>query len=81
MHRLVELRRLLGERFHEILREHLRKAGDVEDVFLGIERGELAAELRQRVDDLRRRACACRRRTSAKIPVGPPPMIVMSLIS
>ena len=56
MDRLVELARLLGQRLHEILRQHLRKAGDVEDVLLGIQRGELAAELRQRVDDLRRRS-------------------------
>ena len=56
MNRLLELRRLLGERAHQVLGEDLGKAGDVEDVFLGVERGELAAELRQRVDEARRRA-------------------------
>ena len=52
----LELERLLGQRAHEILRQDLRKAADVEDVLLGIEGGELPAELRQRVDDLRRHA-------------------------
>jgi hypothetical protein len=58
--RLVELRRLVSQRPHEILGEHLRIARDVEDVFLRIERGELPAELRQRVHDLRRRAAHSR---------------------
>src|SRR5690349_21509358 len=53
--RLAELRLLFGELLHEILGEDLRKTGDVEDVFLGVQRRELSAELRQRVDDLRRR--------------------------
>jgi hypothetical protein len=49
-------RLLLHQAPHEILRQHLRVAGDVEDVLLRVERRELAAELRQGVDDLRRRA-------------------------
>ncbi len=36
---------------HQILGQHLGEAGDVEDVFLGIERHELATERRKRVDD------------------------------
>ena len=60
MRRLAELRRLIAQRLDEILRQHLRVAGDVEDVFLGIEGGELTAELRQRVDDLRRCAAHAR---------------------
>jgi hypothetical protein len=54
--RLVPAPRLLGEVLHEVLRQHLREAGDVEDVLLRVERGELPAELRERVDDLRRGA-------------------------
>ena len=76
----MELPRLLGELPHEVLREHLREAGDVEDVLLGIQRRELSAELRQRVDDLRRRA-AHAGVEEANSPAGPPPMIVMSLMS
>src|SRR5687768_17075290 len=52
---LLELRGLVAQRLHQVLREHLRIARDVEDVFLGVERGQLAAQLGERVDDLRRR--------------------------
>ena len=58
--RLVELRRLVSQRLHEVLGEDLRIPRDVEDVFLRIERGELPAELRKRVHDLRRRAAHSR---------------------
>ena len=51
----AELRRLRRELIHEILRQDLRKSTDVEDVFLGIQCLELAAELRKRVDDARGR--------------------------
>ena len=53
---LPELPLLFDELLHEVLGEDLRKAGDVEDVLLGIERGQLAAGLGQRIDDLRRDA-------------------------
>src|SRR5262249_46663590 len=56
VNRLLELARLLGERLHEIFREDFGKARDVEDVFLGVQRRQLTAELRQRMDDLRGRA-------------------------
>src|SRR3954451_13356393 len=49
----MELRCLLHQRLHQILRQNLREPSNIEDVFLGIERGELSAQLRQRVDDLR----------------------------
>ena len=61
-HVLVEVTRLSKlcglrlERLHEILGEHLRKAGDVEDVLLGIQRRELSTNLRERVEHLGRRA-------------------------
>src|SRR5438094_7018447 len=54
MDRLLEAPRLLDERTHQILREHLRNAGHVEDVLLGIQRRELSTGVRKRVDDLRR---------------------------
>ncbi len=50
----AELPRLRGELPHEVLRENLRKPGDVEDPLLRIQRRELSAELRQRVHDARR---------------------------
>ena len=45
----AELQRLLGEPLDQVLGEHLGEARDVEDVLLGIERHELAAQRRQRV--------------------------------
>ena len=57
---IAELTHLLGERFYEIFGEDFRKAGDVEDVFLRVERRELPAQLRQRVDDLRGRTAHSR---------------------
>src|SRR3954462_13841900 len=52
---VVELRCLLDQRLHQILRQNLRETSDVEDVLLGIERGELSAQLRKRGNDLRLR--------------------------
>ena len=49
----AELARLRGELDHQVLRENLREATDVEDVLLGIQRFQLSAELGQRVDDAR----------------------------
>src|SRR6185437_90920 len=46
MHRLAELGRLAFERAHQILCQHLGKAGDVEYVFLRIKGRQLAAGLR-----------------------------------
>jgi hypothetical protein len=40
----------------QVLREHLGKAGHVEDVLLRIEREELPAEGRESIDDARGRA-------------------------
>ena len=60
MDRLLEASRLFDERSHEILREHLRYAGDVEDVLLGIQSRELPAGVRKRVDDLRRHTAHAR---------------------
>ena len=57
-HLLVEadgggvLHGLIGERSDQIFGQDLGKSGHVVDVFLGIQRGQLAAELGQRVDDL-----------------------------
>jgi hypothetical protein len=48
---LPELRRLLGETFDEVLGQNLRESGDVEDELLRVERGELSAQLGERVDD------------------------------
>src|SRR5205823_11281532 len=52
--RLLEATRLFHQRSDQILGEHLRYAGDVEDVLLGIKRRELAAGVGECVDDLRR---------------------------
>src|ERR1019366_5195185 len=52
VHRRPELRRLLRERADEILREYLGESAHVEDVFLGVQCGELSAGLRKGVDDL-----------------------------
>jgi hypothetical protein len=56
----VELTGLIGEIPNQVFRENLPKAGDIEDVFLRIERSELATQLRQSVDDLR--GCAAHAR-------------------
>jgi len=56
VNRLIELCDLLGQRADQVPGENFRKAGNVEDELLGIERRELAAKFRQRVDDLRRGA-------------------------
>jgi len=48
--RRLPLQALLGEGLHEVLGENLRKTGDVEDVFLRIERGQLATDLVEVVD-------------------------------
>ena len=56
MHGCAELLGLLELPRHEILREHPRKPGDVKDVLLRVQGGQLAAGLGQRVDDLRRHA-------------------------
>src|SRR5258708_29721670 len=47
---------MLGEPLHEILCQDLGKSRDVEDVFLGIERGQLAAHLIEVVDQAVRSA-------------------------
>ena len=52
----MELPGLLREIPDQVLREHPRVARHVEDVFLRVERRELAAEFRERIDDLGRRA-------------------------
>src|SRR4029077_18315494 len=55
-----KLRRLLDERVDQILRQDLRESPGIEDVLLGVERGELPAQLRQGVDDPRRRTAHSR---------------------
>ena len=56
VHRDVELlERLAAQHLDEVLREDLRMAGHVEDPLLRIQRRQLAADLRQRVDDPRGR--------------------------
>ena len=52
----VELLRLLLERLDQIFGQNLRESAHVEDVFLGVERRELAAELGKGIDDLGGRA-------------------------
>lgn len=42
----AELARLRSELIHEVFREHARKAADVEDELLRIQRLELSSELR-----------------------------------
>src|ERR1700678_2983674 len=43
--RVVELRSLHAQLPDEVLGQHLREAGHVEDVFLGIQRGQLSTEI------------------------------------
>src|SRR5438105_3076133 len=50
--RKLELRGLLRERLDQVLRENLRVARYIEDVLLGVQRRQLAAELRESVHDL-----------------------------
>ena len=40
----AELQCLLGESLHQVFGEHFGKARNVEDVFLGVQRHQLAAE-------------------------------------
>src|SRR3982751_5499142 len=54
MDRLLESARLLDQRSYQVLGQYLRDAGNVEDVLLRIQRRQLSAGLRKRVDDLRR---------------------------
>ena len=56
VHRLVELRRLRAEFLYQVLGQNPGEARNVEDELLRIERGELATQFRQGVDELRRRA-------------------------
>ena len=56
----LPLAELLGHALDQVLGQHLGESGDVEDVFLGIQRGELAAELIERIDDPERRAAHAR---------------------
>ena len=70
---------LLDQPGHQVAALDRREAGDVEDLLLGVHRGDLAAELRQRVDDARpggRGSPRSRRRTG---PLGPAPMISRSV--
>src|SRR5688572_9363503 len=60
MHRRIPAEPLLRQSLHEIFRQDRRKAGHVEDVFLGIERGELAADLIEIVDQAVRGAAHSR---------------------
>jgi hypothetical protein len=53
---VVELVYLLPERLDQVLGQNLRESTDIEDVFLGVERRELAAELGKGVYDLGGRA-------------------------
>src|SRR6266566_6054793 len=50
----MELRCLFDERVHHVLGQNLGEAADIEDVFLGVQRRELTAQLRQGVDNARR---------------------------
>ncbi len=52
--RTAELQRLGRHVAHEIFREHLRKARDVENEFLRIQRHELAAQALAGIDELGR---------------------------
>ena len=65
----------------EILRQHFGKPATSKMYFSGYSAVSWPTEIRQRVDDLRRRAPHAGVEGARKIPVGPPPMIVMSLIS
>ena len=53
---LMKLRRLFGQRVHQVLGQDLGETAHVEDVFFWIEGRELAAKRGQRVHDLR--SCA-----------------------
>ena len=58
--RHVERLDLLAQLRDEVLGQHLRVAGDVEDPLLRIQRRQLAADLGQRVDDARGRLAHAR---------------------
>jgi len=47
----AELERLFGHPLDQVLGQDSGKTGDVEDELLGVERGELAAQRRERIDD------------------------------
>ena len=77
----VELAERLGAQLgDEVLGEDPRVPGHVEDPLLRIQRGELAAELGQRVDD-REDASRMPAQNAVVRPTGPAPMIVMSRTS
>src|SRR3954447_25367935 len=48
----VELCGLIDQRADQVLGQNLRVSADIEDVFLGVKRGQLTTQLRQGVDDL-----------------------------
>ena len=50
----MKLTRLVGEIPHQLLRQNARVARHIEDVFLRVQRGELAAKLGQGINDLGR---------------------------
>jgi hypothetical protein len=52
----LELKRLFGHPLHEVLRQHLGEARDIEDVFLGIEGDQLPTHLVEIVDHATARA-------------------------
>ena len=72
-----ELEALLDAEVDERLALDLRMPGDVEDVLLGVDGGDLAAELLEGLDDADGRL-AMARVVRRRQPDGPPPMIVMS---
>ena len=73
----AELEPLLGAELDERLALDLRVAGDVVDVLLRIDRGDLAAELLEALEDADR-GLAVARVVGGREPTGPAPMIVMS---
>jgi hypothetical protein len=54
--RRAKLQSLLSHVADQVLGQHLGKAGNVENVFLGVQRHELATQCRKRIDDAGRGA-------------------------
>ena len=73
--------RLRDQPLHQVAALDAGEAGDVEDRLLGVHRGDLAAELGQRVDHRRRSGRGSPRSRRRTGPVGPAPMISRSVVT
>ena len=66
------LQALLGAELDQLRAEDLRMARDVVDVLLGVDGGDLAAELLEALDDPNRGVAVARRSTRRRARPGPP---------